>query len=273
MMRMNSRPTSTRWSLVGLLLLTALLVPVPATAQEPTYHRAGLVVVHGDGQVVTRCVTFVGAEITGIDLLARSGLAATFSPFGGLGYGVCAIDGEGCAAQDCFCQCQGSPCAYWTYSHRQPDGAWAISGLGASAWMLRDGDVDGWVWGDGSTTPPTLAFAAICPASATPASASGASSPIPGATPTPVATTPAPIASPTSAVPTAPPITSPTLSPSTPSPTVTPTATASAPTLAATTIPEIPAVASANPPTNYFLFAGLALSLLGTLVLMTLHRK
>jgi hypothetical protein len=81
-----------------------------------------------------------------------------------LGYGVCAIGGEGCpAGQDCFCECRGSPCAYWVYSHLGPDGSWAISGVGASGWEVRDGDVDGWVWGDGSAAPPVVAFEEICP--------------------------------------------------------------------------------------------------------------
>jgi hypothetical protein len=81
-----------------------------------------------------------------------------------LGYGVCAIEGEGCpAGQDCFCQCRSIPCAYWVYSHRRPDGSWAISGVGASGWEVHDGDVDGWVWGDGSTAPPIVTFEQICP--------------------------------------------------------------------------------------------------------------
>jgi hypothetical protein len=39
-----------------------------------------------------------------------------------------------------------------------------VSGVGASAWEVQDGDVDGWVWGDGSTAPPAVSFAQVCPA-------------------------------------------------------------------------------------------------------------
>lgn len=146
-----------------LLCLSALVV----AAQSPPPQRAGLVVRHGDGRVVTACVSFTEETISGADLLQRAGLPVVLSAYGGLGYGVCAIDGEGCAAgQDCFCQCRGGPCAYWTYSHRQPDGSWAISGVGASEWRLRDGDVDGWAWGDGTVAPPTLSFEEVCPESA-----------------------------------------------------------------------------------------------------------
>jgi hypothetical protein len=123
-----------------------------------------LVVVHGDGSVVNVCIAFAEEGISGAELLRRSGLEVTFDAYGGLGYGVCAISDEGCGAgQDCFCQCRGSPCAYWVYSHRRPDGSWAISGTGASGWQVRDGDVDGWVWGDGSTAPPVVTFEQVCP--------------------------------------------------------------------------------------------------------------
>ncbi len=90
---------------LALALWLALLTAVPATAQDLPPHRAGLVVVHGDGRVLTRCVAFAEETISGADLLRRSGLVVVLSPYGGLGYGVCAIDGEGCAnGEDCFCQ-------------------------------------------------------------------------------------------------------------------------------------------------------------------------
>lgn len=148
----------------ALALGIALLLTAAVVAQSAPPHRAGLVIVHGDGQVVTRCVAFDEEAISGIDLLRRSDIPLVLSAYGGLGYGVCAIDGEGCAdGQDCFCQCRGNPCAYWTYSHRRPDGSWAISGVGAAGWLLHDGDVDGWVWGDGTVAPPALALSDICP--------------------------------------------------------------------------------------------------------------
>jgi len=149
--------------LIFILALITVLA-TPAQAQQPDLHQAGLVVVHGDGRVVTSCVAFSEESISGVDLLRRAGLTVTVGAYAGLGYGVCEIDGEGCpAGQPCFCQCEGSPCAYWAYSHRRPDGSWAISGVGASGWQVHDGDVDGWVWGDGSTAPPVVAFEEVCP--------------------------------------------------------------------------------------------------------------
>jgi hypothetical protein len=151
----------------SLLLIVVLAAPIHA--QQPDPHRAGLVVVHGDGSVVSACVAFSEESISGVELLRRSGLEVTLDAYGGLGYGVCAIGDEGCSAgQDCFCQCRSDPCAYWVYSHRNPDGSWAISGTGANGWQVRDGDVDGWVWGDGSAAPPVITFEQVCPPDAAP---------------------------------------------------------------------------------------------------------
>ncbi|MBU0704231.1 MAG: hypothetical protein KKC18_10250 [Chloroflexi bacterium] len=145
------------------LILTAVLT-APSHAQQPDPHRAGLVVVRGDGSVTSVCIPFSEESISGAELLRRSGLQVTLDAYGGLGYGVCEIGGEGCpAGQDCFCQCRGNPCAYWVYSHRRTDGSWAISGVGASGWQVQGGDVDGWVWGDGSTAPPVVTFEQVCP--------------------------------------------------------------------------------------------------------------
>mgnify|MGYP001142329441 CR=1 FL=1 len=150
-----------RIGILSLILVAVLAAPI--RAQQPDLHRAGLVVVHGDGNVVSVCVAFAEESISGAELLRRSGLGVVLDAYGGLGYGVCAIGGEGCfVGHDCFCQCRGNPCAYWVYSHRRPDGSWAISGVGASGWQVHNGDVDGWVWGDGSTAPPIVAFEQVC---------------------------------------------------------------------------------------------------------------
>ena len=157
-----------------LALLTAvaalLLVASPAAAQEE--NRAGLVIVHGDGSVTMQCVAFAEPAITGAELLARSGLdlAIEASSMGGT---ICQIDGEGCGfpQESCFCQCQGSPCLYWSY-WRWTDGAWLYSNAGAGNTTVRAGAVEGWRWGVGTVDkaepPPALTFGEICPAVATP---------------------------------------------------------------------------------------------------------
>jgi hypothetical protein len=177
---------------VGLLagLLTALLAValVPAAAQSP--RHAALIVDFGDGRVVVRVVAFSGDTISGVELLQQSGLdVAVLVNLGG-GAALCAVEGVGCAPtpQECFCQCRGTPCRYWSYFHLQ-DGAWVYAGMGAANHSLAAGDVDGWVWGDGSTPPPLLTWEQIWAASA-PAPTTSLPTPLPSTTPVPAATAP-----------------------------------------------------------------------------------
>lgn len=84
-----------------------------------------------------------------------------------MGATICRLDGEGCAypQESCFCQCEGSPCVYWSYWRLGGEG-WTYSNLGAGNATVRAGDVDGWRWGEGSVdraeAPPSLTFADIC---------------------------------------------------------------------------------------------------------------
>lgn len=280
-----------RIGILSLILVTVLAAPI--RAQQPDLHRAGLVVVHGDGSVVSACVSFAEESISGAELLLRSGLEVTLAAYGGLGYGVCAIGGEGCfAGQDCFCQCRGNPCAYWVYSHRRPDGSWAISGVGASGWQVHDGDVDGWVWGDGSTAPPVVAFEQVCPPdTAQPAAPTALPEPpSPTITPAPLpspAVTSTPSRSPTI---TSAPLSSPAVtSTSLPSPTITsaplpspviPTATSSThppthptPLPTATPAPSAEARERDGSPFDYVVFGIVALGLAGWLIVAGLRGR
>ncbi|MGC9346788.1 MAG: hypothetical protein ACP5JG_01510, partial [Anaerolineae bacterium] len=212
---------------VGIRTLGWGVRPVWASplAQDQGPNQAGLVVVHGDGRVVTRCVSFEEPEVTGLALLQRSGLAF-LTESGPMGSTICSLDGEGCPSSDCFCECKGTPCAYWNYFHRQPDGTWTYSGMGAAVWMIGDGDVDAWVWGDGSQAPAATSFDAICggaPVEAPPATQSPDAGPTPVPTSTP---TPTPTATPTSTAASKPTAAATSVAPeSTVSPTVTPSAT------------------------------------------------
>jgi len=145
-----------------LVLITGL--GTIASAQEE--NRAGLVVIREDGEVITRCVNFSEPEITGLELLSRAELDLITSSVA-LGAKVCSIAGQGCPAEDCFCQCQGSDCIYWSYWHLQEDG-WRYANAGAGIYPIRDGDVDAWTWGPGTPQnapePTPLTFADICAA-------------------------------------------------------------------------------------------------------------
>ncbi len=231
--------------LAPLLVLLGLLALVPSVGQaqsEP--NRAGLVILHGDGQVVSACVSFGEPEITGLELIERAGLSFQAQTNGG-GAAVCKLDGEGCdyPAEDCFCKCKGAECVYWAYQHLN-GGAWSYSRLGASATKVKPGAVEGWAWGAGSVQngaqPPLLSFEQICapPGDQPPAVPTTALQPseIPTTAPEP---------------PTAAPIAQPTLPPPTTvaaAPTAVSVAPSAAPTLAAPTDrpTELPTAAQAT---------------------------
>ncbi len=209
--------------LVALLWLTGTVRPVAAT-EGP--HRAGLIVVHGDGRTIQQCVAFAEETVTGITLLERSGLDLNVDPSNAIGIAVCRIDNEGCSypRQSCFCQCIGASCIYWSYWLLTADGRWTYSNLGASNRIVRDGDVDAWVWGAATNATakqlPAVRFADICaPPTPTASATATATQPPPSATPAPTATsTPLPA-------------TDTPLPPTTmPSPTAVPTTTPTAPT-------------------------------------------
>lgn len=172
-----------RWAAALLWLLLAAAGVSLVQAQDA--NRAGLVVVHGDGRVVSQCVEFAEDEITGMELLERSGLDLNVDAASGMGAIVCRLDQEGCSfpAEPCFCQCRGQPCVYWTYWNLDGD-QWQFSNLGASSRKLRHGDVDGWRWGETSqaTIPPRLTFAEICRPAATPTPPPPSPPPSPAAT-------------------------------------------------------------------------------------------
>jgi len=148
-------------SVVALCLLAGLALAPLSQAEAP--NQAGLIVVFPDGvDVQTACVAFEEGEIPGTELLRRAGLALV-TQSSGLGEAVCRIDDVGCQfpGDDCFCECLGTPCHYWTYWYWQ-DGDWVYSGMGGSNRTVADGDLDAWVWGDADSRPPDIELAEIC---------------------------------------------------------------------------------------------------------------
>lgn len=154
---------------VVLALLWALLGAPAAAGQaaDGGLHHAGLVVRHADGRTTYAYVPFAEEEISGLDLLARSGIPRVTVPFGGLGEGVCSLAGEGCGVVECRRRvCQGSRLddPYWRYFRQEAPGRWRPLALGASATRVRDGDVDGWSWTGGEAGLPALTLAAVAAA-------------------------------------------------------------------------------------------------------------
>lgn len=190
-----------KWARIPLLSVAALVVavsfraPLPSTrvaAEEP--NRAGIVVTFGDGRSESLCVEFSEAEMSGAELLRRSGLPAVTTS-GGAGAAVCAMGGVGCDdPNDCFCRCHGADCRYWAY-YTLENGAWQYSAVGSSLRKVRNGDVDGWAWGSGSigsgAKPEAWTFEEICPP-AGPAPPTAPSPAEPSATPPGANATPPP---------------------------------------------------------------------------------
>jgi hypothetical protein len=100
--------------------------------------HAALVVEHGDGSVVTRCVAFDTAAVTGQRLLDSSGVAWSGQTFGGFGEAVCAVDAE----PEHYSTCPGSD-NYWALFVSRGGGAWQLTSVGISSLTLSDGDAEG----------------------------------------------------------------------------------------------------------------------------------
>lgn len=180
---MNGQHKLALW-VISIFLLTLF----PMSARSAPLNRVALVVRFSDGSVRTQCVEFSESQITGLDVLARSGLSVIYEVNGSMGAAICKIQNDGCnfPSQPCFCQCSGgSSCVYWSYWHLK-NGAWQYSQSGASNYMVHNGDMEGWVWGAGSPNnapqPPMIDFNSVC---APPPTSTPSPTPAPTATHTP----------------------------------------------------------------------------------------
>lgn len=162
---MNHHPTHPRRLAAltlpaGLLLLFSLLLlltaPGAAAGLGRTVHSndapnaADVVVDFGDGHTVTRRITFTGTAISGLNALQLSGLELTTVDFS-FGTAVCAIEGVGCPASNCFCNAN----KFWGYQFW--DGAtWQGYMTGPGGSNIGAGAVEGWAWGPSNSSPPPI---------------------------------------------------------------------------------------------------------------------
>lgn len=241
-------------------LALASITQTSARADGP--NQVGLVVDFGNGSLTTRCIAFEEAEISGYDVLRRSGLSLVVQEVSGMGVTICDIEGTSeCSASNCFCQCQGMDCLYWRYYYLSND-SWQYAPMGAAARTVGHGDVEGWAWGEENASGgplPLIPFDQICPTDDATSRADPPASP----TATPLADTATPTAAEVVATPT----------PSSPSLSPTSGATATyaepgdrSPTDA--TGPPFPSHAA-----GYAAFAVIALGLLGWLIFVTRGRR
>jgi hypothetical protein len=132
----------------SVLLALALLLGTVLTGASQEMGVAGLVVDYGDGWVSYAAVPFEEDEISGLELLRRSGLDIVTVGFGGLGDAVCQIDDTGCTVDDCrtrMCQTSERESPFWQFSKLEA-GAWLFVATGVSGAQVRDGDIYAWSW-------------------------------------------------------------------------------------------------------------------------------
>jgi hypothetical protein len=156
----------------------------PICGQAASAHRVGLVVEHGNGQVIRRCIGFNGSTITAVAVLQASGLELGLDTYGSLGAAVCQIDHEPAGYTSCL-PASGS---YWVLFISHAAGAWTTSATGASSTDVSGGDDVGFRFDPlGGADPPPPAAAGTCPpatpATAPPSSPASGRSPAPARTP------------------------------------------------------------------------------------------
>lgn len=156
---------------IGLLLLLTLLafsLMLHRALAAQTVNRAAIVVVFASGTTFQKCVEFTGDEISGLSMLEDTGLDLVVDASNLIGVAVCKIRTNGCdfPGESCFCKCQGGPCKYWSYWSGDASGKWTYASMGTANRMLRNGDIDGWVWGVGTISnaspPPAITFEQVC---------------------------------------------------------------------------------------------------------------
>jgi prenyltransferase beta subunit len=136
-------------ALLALMQVSLAGAPAPQDPIDPSNH-ADVVVDFGDGHLTVRRITFISPTISSLEALQLSGLDTTVASFD-FGAAICAVDGVGCSADNCFCD----DTRFWGL-YRWQDGAWVASQVGAGDAEVKPGDVDGWRWGDSSRTPPAV---------------------------------------------------------------------------------------------------------------------
>lgn len=141
----------TVWTHIALVAMCVLGMAISGnvTAYAADSHVAGLIIDYGDGRISYAWVPFSEDEISGIELLERSGLDLVTVGFGGMGDAVCQIDDTGCPVGDCrqrLCQTSDPESPFWRYSRQTAPGEWSFVATGVSGSKVHDGDIDAWSW-------------------------------------------------------------------------------------------------------------------------------
>jgi hypothetical protein len=235
--------------LLGAWLATPGSLSRPTCALASGTHHVAVVVEHGNGTVLSRCVAFTEEQRTGEQIMQLSNIEYGMSSYGGgLGNAVCQVDGEPASYPP---SCLTSTSAYWAMFVSRAGGRWSISNAGVSSQEFSDGDALGWHYVPPTGGGPPPSPAGVC--------ATGAPAPAPVVTtaPAPAATAPAPAAPAASVASTADAGVTPT--PPAPSPSASPHRAA-------------PPAAPARPSAGWIVTAAGAGALVGLLILQLVRR-
>lgn len=154
------------WLAVASFAAAAPGSPLVATCAGAGPNHAALVIEHGDGSVVRRCVAFDTPTISGDRLLAAAGVPWSGQTFGGFGVAVCAVDAE----PSRYGSCPGAD-RYWAVFEASGGGDWELSPIGISSMTVADGDALGFRYVSTSGTPePPVSARGVCPGTAEAAS-------------------------------------------------------------------------------------------------------
>jgi hypothetical protein len=173
-------------AVAGLALLTQAGVSAAgataagACASASSGRHVALVVQHGDGRTLSRCVPMSGTTMTGEQILKASGVEYQVQSFGSLGDAACQVDHEPAS----YTQCLPSTGSYWALFVSTAGAAWQSASKGISEQTFAAGDALGLRYDPesaSSAAPPSVAPPAVC----TPALGCGAASGTPAGHPSP----------------------------------------------------------------------------------------
>lgn len=129
---------------------------IPTFAAPEQIRRANVIVQFDDFDIAAREITFTKKKISGLTALELTGfkVVTTTTSFG---VAVCAIEGVGMPADNCFGDPEGR---FWSYNYWDGS-AWQPYSVGAGDSKIGDGAIEGWRWGQFGATlkdvPPILA--------------------------------------------------------------------------------------------------------------------
>jgi len=129
----------------GLLVALGMVLALPATETKADGPDEGYIVVQFDeNHTIVRPISFT-APVSGLAALEMTGLEVVTSSTG-FGPAVCAIEGVGDSAANCF------DTGFWAYSFWNGS-EWEAYAVGAGSSVVNNGAIELWAWSPGFVSP------------------------------------------------------------------------------------------------------------------------